>query len=61
VREGYPEAEHHQGLQEALIEEMRELRGAFEDGGEIGSEATEYISSWLVSHVRVSDKQLGGH
>jgi hemerythrin len=33
--EGYPEAEHHQGLQEALFEEVREFPGAFEGHEEI--------------------------
>jgi hemerythrin-like metal-binding protein len=61
ARESYPEAEHRQGLQEALTEEMREFREAFEGRGEIGSEATEFIRSCLIRHVRESDKQLGGH
>jgi hemerythrin len=61
AREGYPEAEHHQRLHEALIEEIREFRGSFEGGAEFGSEITEFIRIWLVSHILESDKQLGGY
>jgi len=52
VQEGYPEAEHHQGLQEALIEVMRKFRGSFEGGAGPGprspnlSESGQSVISW---------------
>lgn len=53
--------EHHKRIHEALIEEIVELRQKFVVGDiEIGSETTDFLESWLISHILESDKHLGG-
>ncbi len=57
----YHEFEQHKRLHEALIEEIVELRQEFVAGDiEIGSETTDFLESWLISHILESDKHLGG-
>lgn len=57
----YHEFEHHKRLHEALIEEIVELRQDYVAGDmEIGSETTDFLENWLISHILESDKHLGG-
>ncbi|MFQ6024462.1 MAG: bacteriohemerythrin [Acidiferrobacterales bacterium] len=53
--------EHHKRVHEALIEEIVELRQDFVAGDlDIGLETTNFLESWLISHILESDKHLGG-
>lgn len=58
---GYPEAEHHARLHEALMGEIWELREIHASGTDIGPEIADFIKRWLVSHIMESDKHLGGY
>lgn len=60
-RESYPELGYHQRIHQALIQEIAEFRDSLDDGMEIGSEITDFIKNWLISHIMESDKQLGGY
>ena len=42
-------------------EEIQELRKNFVAGMEIGPEITEFLKSWLISHIMESDKHFGGY
>ena len=61
AREEYPGAEHHGHIHAALLQEVRDFRKEFEAGMEIGPEITEFIRTWLISHILESDKHLGGY
>ena len=61
MREGYPEAEHHAKVHQALAEEIREFKRELATGMQIGPEITEFIKRWLISHIMESDKHLGGY
>ena len=61
ARAEYPDLDHHHRLHEALMEEIREFRKELDGGTDIGPEVTDFIKTWLISHIMESDKQLGGY
>jgi len=56
----YPDLERHRRLHEALKSEIQEFRRELEAGMDIGPETTDFLRTWLISHIMESDKQLGG-
>ena len=61
LQEVYPDYELHKRIHTALLDEIADLRSRFDAGEmEIGEETTDFIRSWLTSHILESDKQLGG-
>ena len=59
--EVYPDYELHKRIHTALLDEIADLRTKCDTGEmEIGTETTDFIRSWLTSHILESDKQLGG-
>lgn len=58
---GYVNRVNHIEQHDNFIESLSDLIGAFERGAHISNEILGFVVTWLVLHVRVSDRDFGYH
>ena len=57
VKAGYPDLEQHQEVHAKMIDVLKALQQRFDQQSEsIGSELSEFLNGWLVSHIMHTDK-----
>ena len=58
---GYQNRTNHIEQHNNFIESLSDLIAAFERGALITSEILDFVVTWLILHVRVSDRDFGYH
>lgn len=55
----YPELESHKRLHDALIVQVKELRGKVNRGESVAGETVDFLKEWVDHHIMVVDKRSG--
>lgn len=57
----YPELETHKKQHRGFVEHLRELDKRLATGRAPVSELADFVQTWLVNHILVIDRKLGGY
>ncbi len=55
---GYPELEIHQQIHLGFIEKLNKVVKSQADGKPIGLELLQFLTDWLINHIKVADRQF---
>ncbi|MDR2124447.1 MAG: bacteriohemerythrin [Desulfovibrio sp.] len=56
-RTGYPDTEKHKQIHKNFVDKVADMERKFAAGQEVGAELLEFLKSWLLNHIRITDHQ----
>ncbi|MDR2605538.1 MAG: bacteriohemerythrin [Desulfovibrio sp.] len=56
-RTGYPDTEKHKQIHKNFVDKVADVERNLAAGREVGEELLEFLKSWLLNHIRITDHQ----
>jgi hemerythrin-like metal-binding protein len=56
-RTGYPDTEKHKQIHKNFVDKVVDVERKLAAGQEVGADLLEFLKSWLLNHIRITDHQ----